>query len=102
MLDDPIVHQYFSDVRMEWHNLKKAPGGDISLREWSTKRCLKRTVGQAKLTYNELSTVVTEVEIIMNSRPLSYVSTEDLQELPFTYWSSVPHPSQIHNSEGFQ
>ena len=33
MLDDLIVHQYFSDVQMEWYNLEKAPGGGISLRE---------------------------------------------------------------------
>ena len=46
----------------------------------STKRCLKRTIGQAKLTYNELSTVVTEVKMIINCRPLSYVLTEDLEE----------------------
>ena len=36
MLDDPIVHRYFSDVRMEcYFNLEKAStGGEVSLREW--------------------------------------------------------------------
>ena len=35
---------------------------------------------QAKLTYDELLTVLTEVEAIISSRPLSCVSTEDLDE----------------------
>ena len=46
----------------------------------STKRCLRKTVGRAKLTYDELLTAVTEVEMILHSRFLSYVSTEDVEE----------------------
>ena len=43
------------------------------------KRCLKKTVGKAKLC-DELLTVLMEVKAITNSRPLSYVSSEDLDE----------------------
>ena len=32
------------------------------------------------MTFNELLTVVTEVEAILNSRPISYVSSEDIEE----------------------
>jgi len=32
------------------------------------------------MTYDELLTAVTEAEMIINSRPLSYVSTEDIEE----------------------
>ena len=46
----------------------------------STKRCLKKIVGQAKLSHDELLTALTEVEVVINSRPLSYVSAEDLEE----------------------
>ena len=46
----------------------------------STKRCLKKMIGQAKLTYGELLTAVTEVEAIVNSRPLSFISSDDLEE----------------------
>ena len=46
----------------------------------STKRCLRKTIGQARITYDELVTAVTEVEMILKSRLLSYVSTEDLEE----------------------
>ncbi len=44
------------------------------------KRCLKKTIGKAKLSYDELVTAVTEAESILNSRPLSYVSSEDVEE----------------------
>ena len=38
-------------------------------------------IGRAKLNYDELLTAVTEVEIIINLRPLSYISPDDLEEL---------------------
>ena len=46
----------------------------------STKRCLKKMIGQAKLTYDKLLMAVTEVEAIVNSRPLSFISSDDLEE----------------------
>ena len=46
----------------------------------SMKRCLKKTIGGARLNYDELFTVVSEVEMILNSQPLSYISSQDMQE----------------------
>lgn len=46
----------------------------------STKRCLKKIIGRAKLTYDELLTFLVEVEMVINLHPLTYVSPEDLQE----------------------
>ena len=46
----------------------------------SAKRCLKKVRGKNCLTYDELLTLVTEVEAVLNSRPLSYVSSEDVEE----------------------
>jgi hypothetical protein len=37
-------------------------------------------VGQASLTYDELVTAITEIECIINSRPLSYISAGDTEE----------------------
>ena len=82
-LTDPAVKRFFVDLQLKWSfNLEKAPwqGGFFERLIQSAKRCLKRTIGTLKLSYDELLTVVTEVELILNSRPLTYVSTEDIDE----------------------
>ncbi len=82
-LRHPDVQRYFADIGIKWSfNLEKAPwwGGIFERMVKCAKRCLKKVVGRASLTYDELLTVVTEVEMILNSRPISYVSTEDVEE----------------------
>ena len=44
------------------------------------KSSLKKCVGRANLTYDELHTVVTEVEAVMESRPLTYLYPDDIEE----------------------
>jgi len=83
MLRDSVVQGHSAGKGVQWSfNLEKAPwwGGLFERLIKSTKRCLKKTIGQARITYDELLTVVTEVEMILNSRPLTYVSTEDSEE----------------------
>ncbi len=46
----------------------------------SAKRCLKKSIGRNCLMYDELLTLVNEVESVLNSRPLSYVSSDDVVE----------------------
>ena len=62
---------------------RRPPGGGGGIFERmikSAKRCLKKSVERASVTYDELSTLVTEIEAVLNSRPLTYVSTVDLEE----------------------
>ena len=45
-----------------------------------TKRCLKKLVGRARLTLDELNTLVIEIEGVINSHPISYISADDVEE----------------------
>ena len=83
LINNPGVKQFLAKKQVQWiFNLERTPwwGGLFERMVRSMKRCLKKTIGGAKLTYEELMTVTVEMEMIFNSRPLSYVSSEDLDE----------------------
>lgn len=78
----------------------------------SVKTCLKRVLGKASLNFEELTTVLTEVEAVLNSRPLSYVYTDALKPQPLTPAhflvgkrittlpsKTVPSPAQVTHSK---
>ena len=77
------MHDHLAENGCEWtFNVEKAPwwGGAFERMVQSTKRCLKKMVGQASLTPDELLTAIVEIESILNSRPLSYISAGDMEE----------------------
>ena len=85
--------QYLADLKMRWSfKLEKAPwwGGFFERMVQSVKRCLRKSIGSAKLTYDELSTALTEVEAIVNSRPISYLSSETANAIPLHRVLSLP------------
>ena len=41
-----------------------------------TKRALKKTIGKKCLTERQLTTILTETEAVLNSRPLVYVDND--------------------------
>lgn len=63
-------------------NLEKAPwwGGLFERLVKSTKRCLRKMIGQARLSFDEMHTAVLKVESILNSRPLTYTTSEDIEK----------------------
>ena len=71
------------------------------------KRCLRKIVGQAKLSYDELLTALTEVEMVLNFRPLTYGSADNFEE-PLTpshlligrRVMSLPDPVPSDDSDG--
>ena len=77
------TRKLLSDLGVEWQfNVERAPwwGGVFERMIGSTKKCLRKMIGQSTLTYDGLHTAVVEVEAILNSRPISYVSANDLEE----------------------
>ena len=82
IFDNTEVRTHFAQ-RVSWiFNLERAPwwGGFFECLIKSAKRYLKKVVGQSTLTYDELVTLVVEVEAVLNSRPLTYLSVDDLSE----------------------
>ena len=45
------------------------------------KRCLKKTVGKACLNFNELQIILSEIEMIINSRPLNTLHDDEMYEI---------------------
>ena len=77
------VKKFFGDIQVEWQfNLEKAPwqGGVFERMIKSAKRCLRKAIGKDSLTFDELLTLVVEVEGVLNSRPLTYVYADDVTE----------------------
>lgn len=77
---NPGVKQCFAEKRVKWIvNLERAPwwGGLFERMVRSMKLCKKKTIGGAKLTNEELMTIILEKDMVLNSRPLSYVSSSE-------------------------
>ena len=83
VLSNPQVQKFFHGIGIEWRfNVPRAPwwGGLFERLVRSTKRCLRKVLGRSKFSYEELLTILAEIEMVLNSRPLTYVTTDDSDE----------------------
>ena len=73
------VNNYLSKQGIQWRLIVElAPwmGGFYERLVGLTKRALRKAVGKTCLTENQLITILTEIEAVVNSRPLVYVDDD--------------------------
>lgn len=81
---DRVVQEHLTGLGATWQfNVERAPwwGGAFERMVRSTKCCLKKLIGAAHLSLYELTTALAEIEAVLNSRPLAYISGDDMEEL---------------------
>ena len=63
-------------------NIPEAPwyGGFFERMVQLVKRCLKKILGNARIDYDEMLTVLKQIENVINNRPLTYDYTDDMIE----------------------
>ncbi len=79
MLDFEMINQHVTKSGTDWKFIPpRAPhhGGIWEAGVKSMKHHLKRIIGDTTLTYEEMATVLTKIEAILNSRPLCAVTDD--------------------------
>ena len=69
---------FFFTGQKERFNLERSPwwGGHFERLVDSVKRSLRKTLGNSRLTFDELNTLLIEIEWSLSSRLLTYVYDE--------------------------
>ena len=74
------VNRYMTNHQVEWKFIvEKAPWweGYWERLVQSVKRCLKKTIGRSTLSFDELATVLVEIESTLNNRPPTYLYSDE-------------------------
>ena len=82
LFNSPAVRRHLANKGVKWtFNFKRAPwwGGYFERLVQSVKRCLKKILKNAKVTSEELQTVLVEIESTLNSRPLTFASSGEIE-----------------------
>ncbi|EPB68040.1 hypothetical protein ANCCEY_12865 [Ancylostoma ceylanicum] len=80
---NPGLSRELSNREIDWRHITPyAPwqGGVYERLIQSVKHSLYKTVGQAVLSFDELATVLVEIEALLNTRPLLYVDSNSVNE----------------------
>ena len=87
LIEKPESQKFLSDHGINWHFIPEAApwwGGFYERMVGLVKRPLKKVIGRACLNVIELSAILTEVEAVLNSRPLTYTYVNTKEEGPLT------------------
>uniref|UniRef100_A0A1I8NJ86 Integrase catalytic domain-containing protein n=1 Tax=Musca domestica TaxID=7370 RepID=A0A1I8NJ86_MUSDO len=75
---------FLTEEKVQWKFIPPgAPhqGGIWEASVKSIKYHINRVIGESKLTYEEMSTLLCQIEAMLNSRPLTYAESEDIESL---------------------
>ncbi|KAK6191879.1 hypothetical protein SNE40_003459 [Patella caerulea] len=89
------ISNYFVNKQVIWDTIiEKAPwwGQYWERLVGSLKRCLKKTIGRSTLKFDELRTLLVEIETTLNNRPLTYVY-DDQNGVPYFICSNASRDS---------
>ena len=87
LFQSPSLKKVFSDRGIAWEFIpKRAPwyGGFWERLIGMTKTVIKKVLGRARISLFALQTLVTEIEAVLNDRPLTYVSSDVNDPEPLT------------------
>jgi hypothetical protein len=87
ILSDKSLENFFGNEKIIWKNIIERAawwGGFYERLVKSVKECLRKIIGKALLSYEEMSTLLVEVETVLNLRPLTYVYNEKDEPCPLT------------------
>ncbi|GFU35529.1 integrase catalytic domain-containing protein [Trichonephila clavipes] len=87
ILKNSEFKDFISSRGITWKFIvERAPwwGGLYERLEKSVKDPLRKILGKALLTFEELATILAEIEYIVNSRPLTYVTDDFSEPNPLT------------------
>ncbi|XP_055914024.1 uncharacterized protein LOC129947450 [Eupeodes corollae] len=79
-----IISTFLSKNECQWHFIPPVSphfGGLWESGVKAVKTHLKRVIGDAVLTFEEMATLLTQIEGILNSRPISQISDSDTSSL---------------------
>ncbi|GFX47420.1 integrase catalytic domain-containing protein [Trichonephila clavipes] len=87
ILKDSEFQNFVADKGIHWKFIvERAPwwGGFYERLVKTIRDPLRKILGRALLTFEELSTILSEVEVIVNHRPLTYVENDPGEPEPLT------------------
>ena len=86
-IKSPEVQSYFANNGIRWKYIVERAawwGGFWERLVRSVKVCLRKVLGRSSLTFEELSTVLAEIEAVINSRPLTFLYPDASEPEPLS------------------
>ncbi|GBM58857.1 hypothetical protein AVEN_87150-1 [Araneus ventricosus] len=107
---EPEVQNYFGKKGIKWQYIVERAawwGGYWERMVQITKIALRKILGRALVSFEELQTILAEIEAIINSRPLTYVYNEPFPLTPANFLTgkrltALPNCSGKRNIELFK